>query len=237
MEYIYMHTGRDGVFEWVSKTAFQQRFKVLNAIAYLKQVRHSLQKEALRERASGHFYTGVRHAFAEIDGLGKFYLGEEGKRNTTANAIAFGENYLGRVDERYKELFGLLYDLYRHSLIHTHMARNVRFQVKRRWYRLFWDLTESTSDHLELVLRGKRVYSLVLSVPRFVRDTVSALDSYIDDLKTVRPASKLFARFRRGYYGTAVAFRDSQRPNKLCLSGHSISGMTWIKNEVVTLES
>src|SRR5437667_2533607 len=97
---------------------FRKRFGLDQAVGFLGQVKGSLVREAKELPGEGHFYTGLRHAFAEIDGLGKLFQGEAGKQDSAANAIAFGEEYLGRVNDRYRHLFGLVYDMYRHGLAH-----------------------------------------------------------------------------------------------------------------------
>src|SRR2546427_11936406 len=107
MEYIYTFVGGSPDFKWLSKREFRLQFGLAEALGYLEQIRGTLISEARDHRHPGCFYTGLRHAFAEIDGLGKLYKGAYGKENTAANAIAFGIDYLGRVNPLYNNLFGV----------------------------------------------------------------------------------------------------------------------------------
>src|SRR5947209_13482769 len=90
--------GKD--FQWMSVAEFNRSFSVGQAVGFLAQITGTLQQEAIALPREGDFYTGIRHAFAEIDGLGKLLCGEQGKENTAQHAIAFGAEYLGRVNSR-----------------------------------------------------------------------------------------------------------------------------------------
>jgi len=237
MEYIYTFVGGTPDFVWLSQREFRRRFGIKQAVGYLEQVRGTLIGEARDRRGLGCFYTGLRHAFAEIDGLGKLYKGEYGKGDTAANAVAFGTDYLGRLNSQYKHLFGLLFDMYRHGLAHGHLVRSARYLKNGKWHFVYWRITEERSDHLTLRrnTNENRVW-LTVSVPQLVDDTIAAIDLLICDLNTKKPNSQLFARFRRGYAGTCVALRDPQAlragPRKLKLNNYSNVGINWIRASV-----
>jgi hypothetical protein len=233
MEYIYTFVGGTPDFVWLSQGEFRRRFAVQNAVGYLEQVRGTLASEARDKRSSGCFYTGLRHAFAEIEGLGKLYRGEFSSRNTAVNAIRFGRDYLGRVNSDYKNAFGLLFDMYRHGLAHTHLARTVRYRKGRTWHFIGWAITEERTDHLAFN-RGirSRYLRLVVSIPQLVDDTIAAIDLFIEDLQGRGPASRLFQRFRKGYAGTCLCLRERAAVigrDKPSLNHYSQQTIDWVK--------
>lgn len=203
MEYIYTFVGGSPDFEWLSKHDFRRRFGLPEALGFLKQIRGTLATEAGSHRRPGAFYTGLRHAFAELDGLGKLYAGEYARDNTAANAIKFGTKYLGRVNPRYRSIFGLLFDMYRHGLAHGHLVRTVRYLQDHKWHRIYWSITEDTTDHLGLHTSGPATW-LVVSIPQLVDDTIAALDEFSGDLGRKGPESKLLDRFKKGYISSSL---------------------------------
>ena len=233
MEYIYTFVGGTPDFVWLSQAGFRKRFGTSNAVGYLEQVRHSLAAEARDNRARGCFYTGLRSTFAEIEGLGKLYLGEYGKRNTAENAIRFGRKYLGAVDADYQHLFGLMFDMYRHGLAHTHLARTVRFRKGRSWHFIGWGMTEDRGDHLAFKPTTRERYlHLVVSIPQFVDDAIAAIRLYSQDLQRKGPSSRLFQRFKRGYAGTCLCLRERSAAvgrKTPSLNHYSQDTLEWLK--------
>lgn len=236
--------GRD--FEWITTSEFMRAFTPALAVAYLARVRESLVREATG-LPEGNFYTGIRHAFAEIDGLGKLLRGNFGPRETTENAIEFGRVYLSQIDPRYKPLIGLLIDMFRHGLSHTHLTKTVRFLIRRRRAHLRWGLNDTPLDrdqHLMIEERPDLVYRLWIHVPQIVDDTVKALDLYSADLGNTTPTSRLFTRFRRAYIGTAGAHLEpapATRPPKrastrsspaLRLNWYALDGLEWVTDQI-----
>jgi hypothetical protein len=136
----------------MSLAEFERTFSVRQAVGFLSQVAITLRQEALDLTEAGRFYTGLRHVFAEIDGLGKFYAGEHGTKDTVENAVGFGKEYLGRSDPRYRDLYGLLVDMYRHGLAHTHLTKSFRIRDSaNRWIVVGWAMTDEAahrSQHL-----------------------------------------------------------------------------------------
>ena len=241
MEYIYTFVGGNPDFEWLTKRGFRLRFGLVEAVGYLHQIRGTLVGEAKDHRSPGCFYTGLRHAFAELDGLGKLYEGEFGKDNTAANAVVFGTEYLGRVNARYKDIFGVVFDMYRHGLAHGHLIRTARYLQGSEWRRVYWIITEERGDHLALRTSGK-ITRIVVSVPQLVDDTIAAIDKFIQDLKKRGPKSRLLARFKKGYEGACTTLREPLPPgvkaksvkpkadvNKLRLNAYSRDGINWIR--------
>jgi hypothetical protein len=241
----------------MSLAEFHRTFTVSKAVALLSQIEGTLRKEA-RKVAEGHYYSGLRHAFAEIDGLGKLYCGERGTSNTAKNAICFGRDYLTLANSSYRDLFGLLMDMYRHGLAHTHLAKSIRFRgPANRWITVGWAISDEGSlrfSHLTLFQRDMHFFVLMLHVPQFVRDTLLAIQRYRRDLRQQGETSRLFSRFKRGYIGTAAVFserasppggatpaslRGSGKPKQkgkrsepLLLNAYSIQGLAWIRQEI-----
>jgi len=241
MEYIYTFVGGHPDYVWLSKGAFYRQFGLTQALGYLERIRGTLAHEAKQERCKKCFYTGLRHAFADIDGLGKLYNGAFGPESTAPNAIAFGIRYLGWINDRYKNLFGLLFDMYRHGLMHTHLIRTARYKKNGRWYFLGWAMTDDRQDHLALRTDGRRTL-LIVSVPQLVDDTISAIDRFGSDLRAAGPNSRLLSRFKRGYQGTSTTLREpeplppvkkaismTRTPKRLRLKEYSRPGIDWIR--------
>jgi hypothetical protein len=251
MRRIWVPTGKQGWgkdFKWMSVAEFNRSFSVTKALAFLDQVKATLRKEATN-LPQGAYYTGLRHVFAEIDGLGKLYRGERGPQNTAENAIAFGTGYLGRVNQLYRDLFGLLVDMYRHGLAHTHLSKSIKFRgARNRWITVGWAITDDPSHrplHLTLQRWEPRYFALWLHVPQLVEDTLQAINSYGADLVNEGETSLLFARFKKGYIGTASVFQEAPPPStstkprpkrkpqaRLTLKHYSKPGVTWIRDQI-----
>jgi hypothetical protein len=239
--------GRD--FEWITKTQFTKTFAPALAVAYLARVRDSLVREATG-LPEGNFYTGIRHAFAEIDGLGKLLRGNYGPEDNAGNVIAFGTTYLAQIDERYEPLIGLLIDMFRHGLAHTHLTKTVRFRIGgRQRAHLRWGMNDTPSQedqHLTIQESRNQIYRLWIHVPQFVGDTVKALDRYSSDLGNSTSRSRLFTRFRRAYLGTAGAHLEPPPPAAprtrrtvsatsspaLQLHWYARDGLQWVMNQI-----
>lgn len=235
-------------YQWMSVAEFDRCFTVEHAAAYVGQVRRILRGEALDYSEKSHFYRGLRNVFAEIDGMGKLYRGERGTRNTAENGVAFGVEYLGRIDLGYKELYGLIIDMYRHGLAHTHVAKCFRFRdAHNRWITVGWAMSDEKQQrarHLTIERRGTRYFRLWLHVPKLVEDTLRAFAEYRSDLKKKGARSALFMRFKSGYIGTASVYQESPSPSPaakpkksskkqpLTLKHYSADGLAWIRRTI-----
>ncbi|MCI0379571.1 MAG: hypothetical protein L0215_18335 [Gemmataceae bacterium] len=240
--------GKD--FERTSEAQFNRTFSVSKALAFVDQIKHTLEKEAMIPPGEARYYTGLRHVFAEIDGMGKLYRGKRGKVDTAVSAVRFGKDYLGRVDSRYRILFGLLFDMYRHGLAHTHLTKSIKFRDSRnRWITVGWGLADEDHErplHLRLEQRATRYLGLCLHVRQLVEDTLNAVNLYCTDLRNGGTASTLFRRFKRGHNGSAAVFREPpvagptrgrskrgrSRRELLVLNRYSAPGITWIRRQV-----
>ena len=134
---IYTHKA-NGQQLFLNKKESFSRFDLKDAKSFLKQIKDSF-REVNEYRLRGAFYSGLRYCFAEIDMLGKFYKGEISTQNTAENSIAFIKRYMGSVNNRYKKLAGLIIDMYRHGLMHTHMTKTIVLKNKKDKKILGWE--------------------------------------------------------------------------------------------------
>ena len=180
----------------MSLAEFRRSFSVGQAVAYLQAIREWLRADAITHYREGHFYMPLRHAFAEIDGVAKLYAGARHKGDTAPNTVAFGMEYLARVNPRYRELFGLVLDMYRHGLAHTRMTKSVRFRdARNRWVTLGWGMTDEDlhrKRHLTIEQLDARGFRIWLHVLQMVEDILTSIDLYAADLQA-SSAAPLFA--------------------------------------------
>lgn len=227
MVQIYMFTGnpepfRD--FRLVSAREFFATFGPAQAAEYLNTIRNRIRDEPPSDAA---FFSAIRHIFCELDGAAKLYCGTRGKRDTSQALIAFGVQFLGRVDRQYRALWGLLVDLYRHSLTHTGIPRLTSIRIPGRGDVLLgWSISanDDGSQHLTLTRNGQFA-RLQFSVTRFRADAVAAMELYRDELIRRGRTSTLFARFMRGYRGMASVFQTpAKSPARVLTPGRGRRG-------------
>lgn len=177
---VYTHKANDQQL-LLNKKEFFSQFDVVDAEAFLKQIKDSFW-EANRCRPRGAFYSGLRYCFSEIDMLGKFLKGEFGSQNTAENSINFMKRYMSSINKRYKKLAGLIIDMYRHGLMHTHMTKLVKLGNGKI---LGWELQDTDSNSQHLTLKSvDHGYNLVINVYQFIEDFLKGLDNYEKDLKS-----------------------------------------------------
>jgi len=124
--------------------------------------------------------------FTYVDLLGYLYKG----KSFSKNAVQFLRDYLGRVDKRYEEVGGLLYDAFRHGYVH--LATPKRIQLRGGEIVDFqFSRAKERQDHLkvtktqEIQRTGERVviYRLSVDVDLLYEDLLSAIDIYADDIR------------------------------------------------------
>jgi len=123
--------------------------------------------------------------FTYVDLLGYFYKGN----NSTSNAVEFLREYLGRVDKRYEEVGGLLYEALRHGYIHLATPKRIQLQNEMILDFLFVH-AEQRQDHLKVtksqeIERGGRmeIHRLSVDVDLLYEDLLSAIDKYAEDIR------------------------------------------------------
>jgi len=133
--------------------------------------------------------------FTYIDLLGCLYKGS----NSSANAVEFMREYLGRIDPRYKEVGGLLYDALRHGLVHLATPKRIQLQNGMILDFLF-ALVGQRQDNFkvtkaqEMQTRGDRldIYRLSLNLSLLYEDLLSAMDKYAEDIRHNQVLSDIF---------------------------------------------
>ena len=232
---IYTHKA-NGQQLSLNKKAFFSSFDINDAKAFLKQIKESFW-EVDKCRPRGAFYSALRYCFAEIDMLGKFYKGEVSTKNTAENSIAFMKRYMGSVNERYKKLAGLIIDMYRHGLMHTHMTKIVQLDNGKL---LGWELQDYDhgNEHLKLKT-ADHGYNLVINVYQFIKDFLESLDRYEKDLVN---STYYLNKFKKGYFGMAVAFSEpnqgvprrirNRRRQALTMRSYSYESLKFLKREM-----
>ena len=127
--------------------------------------------------------------FVHIDLLGRLSAGEayNEREKTTKNAVLFMEEYFGRVDERYKEISGLLFHALRHGYVHILASK--RIQLENGEVLDFSFVSGGKAQHLELKMREEtersgsiKVHRLLVNVSKLFKDLLSAIDKYAEDI-------------------------------------------------------
>ena len=135
--------------------------------------------------------------FTYIDLLGYLYKG----KNSSSNAVEFMREYLGRVDKRYEEVSGLLYDALRHGYIHLATPKRIELQDKKildfSFIRSGW-----REDYLKVAKMRETqstgstvdIYRLSLDLPLLYKDLLSAIDKYAEDIRHNEALSDIFRK-------------------------------------------
>jgi len=230
---VYTHKVNDGQ-SFLNKKEFESRFGSEDAKAFLGQIIKSF-REVQECRSRGAFYSGLRFCFSELDTMGKFYKGEVSTSNTAENTIAFMRSYLGEANRRYKKLSGLIIDMYRHGLMHTHMIKNVKLDDGKI---LGWELQDNddSDKHLQVEKRAHGG-NLVINVNRLIEDSIEAINLYQSKLDRNK---NLLNRFKKGYFGMAVAVeqptknqnKKTNQKLKLTMKEYSYDGIQLLKKEM-----
>lgn len=163
------------------------------------------EEEGTQRRISDDHITLV--IFPYIDLLGYLYRG----RTSSSNAVEFMREYLGRVDNSYQEVSGLIYDAFRHGYIHLATPKRVKLRDGKILDFLFGHSGKreeflKVTNRQELQGTGARVdvYRLSLDVPLLYRDLLSALDEYAEDIREKQELSDTFRE----------AFETRRKPEK-----------------------
>jgi hypothetical protein len=133
--------------------------------------------------------------FTYINLLGYYYKGSW----TTASAVEFIREYLGRVDQRYKEVGGLLYHALRHGMVHLATPKRIKLK-DGRMLDFYFQRSGQREDCLKITrypeksATGTKIYidRLSLDIPLLYRDLLSAIDEYTKDIKINHELSDVF---------------------------------------------
>lgn len=124
--------------------------------------------------------------FIHINLLGYLYSGSD----STVHAVKFLREYLGRVDPRYKEVGGLLYDLLRHGWVHRFTPKRLKLD-NGVLLDFQYSLDTNREDHIKMVeiVGAKR---LLISLSLLYRDLLAAIDLFANDIRSNQDLSDVF---------------------------------------------
>ena len=129
--------------------------------------------------------------FTYINLLGYLYKGSD----LSKYAVEFIREYLGRIDPRYAEVGGLLYDAFRHGYVHLATPKRIKlrggeivdFQFSR---------AKDRQDHLSNIMRRQEgrveIHHLSLDVDLLYEDLLCAIDKYAEDIRSYQELSDTF---------------------------------------------
>lgn len=157
----------------------------------------------------GGYFGVTRQILCLVDFLGALYCGYDGKTNKKTGrmiisepwkAVKFIEEILGDVDQKYRENGEILFNMYRHGLVHLYQPRTVRQQNGRE---LKWaiykgareranvnfktderEFTIPDARHLGISTNpsDKKSDLLTISITCLYKDLLSAIDKYYFEL-------------------------------------------------------
>jgi hypothetical protein len=136
--------------------------------------------------------------FVHIDFLGRLYAGQAYNRNTgtVQNAVQFMREYLGRVDNRYNEISGLLYHALRHGYVHVFTPKQIQLQNGEKLDFSFAPYHRKTK-HLSVRKTNENenvIYRWSIHVSQLFNDLLSAIDKYAEDINYDQDISDRFHR-------------------------------------------
>ena len=144
--------------------------------------------------------------FTHIDLLGGLFKG----KTSSANAVEFMREYLGRIDKRYKNVSGLIYDGLRHGLVHLATPKRIQFQngVILDFQFIF---AKKQQRHLIVTKRDEHeitgsieIYRLGINVYQLYEDLIYAMEGYAEDVRLNQILSEIFGE----------AFETRRKPEK-----------------------
>jgi len=135
--------------------------------------------------------------FSYINFLGYLYKGSD----KPVCAVDFIRDYLGKIDQRYVEVGGLLYVVLRHGMFHLATPKRIKlrdgkildvsfhrtgrredsFKIEK------WPEPRRTGEIID-------IYRLTLDIPLLYRDLLSAINKYIEDIRDCQELSDTFSR-------------------------------------------
>jgi hypothetical protein len=133
--------------------------------------------------------------FTHIDLLGYLYKGE----NKSVHAVEFIRVYLGRVDQRYKEVGGLLYHALRHGMVHLATPKRIKLK-DGRMLDFSFQRSGQRKDYLKITRYPEEsvpspiiyIYRLSLDILLLYQDLLSAIDEYAKDIGVNHELSDVF---------------------------------------------
>ena len=133
--------------------------------------------------------------FTYINLLGYYYKGSW----ETVYAVEFIRVYLGKVDQRYTEVGGLLYDALRHGMVHLATPKRIKLE-DGAMLDFSFHRSGRREDYLKITKYPEKsttstiiyIYRLSLDIPLLYQDLLSAIDEYTKDIKVNQELSDVF---------------------------------------------
>ena len=132
--------------------------------------------------------------FTNFDLFGYLYKG----RNSSSNAVSFIRDYLGKVDERYRMIGGLLYHALRHGLVH--LATPKRIELKDgKMLDFSFTLGPTHREYLSIEKVPETpgnidIHRLLIDLSQLYKDLIAAIDLYLEDIKHIQVLSEVFEK-------------------------------------------
>ena len=135
--------------------------------------------------------------FTYVDLLGYLFKG----KSKSIYAVEFIRKYYGEVDRRYTQVGGLLYDALRHGMVHLAVPKRIKLEDGKLVDFLFIR-SGQRADYLKMTKQNETqssgdtvvVYRLTLDLPLLYGDLLSAIDSYVGDIKANQELSDTFCK-------------------------------------------
>jgi len=130
--------------------------------------------------------------FIHIDLLGYLCSASASASDSVVNAVKFLRQYLGRVDEKYAKVGGLLYHLLRHGWIHRFTPKRLKLN-NGTILDFQYSLDTNRERHLKMVeIQGAK--KLLISLSLLYNDLLSAIESFAKDIRNNQDMSDVFRR-------------------------------------------
>ncbi|UCE98364.1 MAG: hypothetical protein JSV74_03325, partial [Dehalococcoidia bacterium] len=126
------------------------------------------------------WYAMLMLLFNHIDFLGHLQSGGSSRFDQSKCAVRFIRSYLGRVDDRYKEVGGLIYHMLRHGLSHKSSPKRLKLSDDSILGYTFSN-TKKREKHL-MVYCSYHELRLRFSIHLFYEDLLAAIDLYCEDI-------------------------------------------------------
>ena len=156
------------------------------------------------------YFSMLRMLFPFIDFLGSLYKGGRGQ----ANAVAFIHEYLGRTNEKYRQIGDLMWYVFRHGLIHTHMPKVIFVGGKN----IGWVITFINNDHLKISSEGLKPLNIYVCPQQLYLDLIEAINQYILDFNSIEKKETLLDNYKEGFTDMAKFYTTDEMRNR-CNNG------------------
>jgi len=170
----------------------------------------AFHEDSYRTGVGKGFFSLLRMIFPAITFLGTLYK----RTDTSTNAISFMRDYMGQVNKKYKHISDLIYNVYRHGLMHSYMPKVLEIDKKF----VGWEITYNDDNHLR-ISKSKNDVKISLSPNRFFQDLLKALVRYISDFDDPKKKEQLLKNFTEGFMIMSEVLNESDLLKRRCRTG------------------